>query len=93
MMPLSIHIAGGSLGGIPGSNIFLAREAPRYFTGYGIAIAVNVLAQLTALGLYFHLRNINRKREAMSQEEIYAKYTQEELDDMGNNSPLYRYEL
>lgn len=83
----------GSAGGIPGSNIFLAHEAPRYFTGYGIAIAVNVLAQTVALILYFHLRSINRKREAMSKEEIYAKYTQEELDDMGNDSPLYRYEL
>ena len=83
----------GSLGGIPGSNIFLAREAPRYFTGYGIAIAVNIIAQLTAIGLYFHLRSINRKRDAMPQDEIDAKYTQEELDDMGNNSPLYRYEL
>lgn len=88
----SIHIACGSAGGILGSNIFFSHEAPRYYTGYGICIAVNVLAQLVAIFLYFYLRAVNKKRDAMSEQEIYAKYTPEQLADMGNDSPLFRYE-
>lgn len=40
---------------------------------------------------YFILRRINKKRDAISPDEIYAKYTPEELSEMGDRSPLFRY--
>jgi hypothetical protein len=40
---------------------------------------------------YFILKRINAKRAAMDEGEIRAKYTEEELSEMGDLSPLFRY--
>lgn len=39
------------------------------------------------------LQRINKKRLSMSREEILEKYTPEELERMGDNSPLFIYTL
>lgn len=54
---------------------------------------------LTAFGVIwpgiYHLilKRINAKRAAMPVEEVMAKYTPEQLTDMGDESPLFRYSL
>lgn len=37
------------------------------------------------------LKRTNAKRDAIPAEEIHAKYTDQELSDMGDRSPLFRY--
>lgn len=37
------------------------------------------------------LKRINAKRALMSEDEIRAKYTDDELAEMGDESPLFRY--
>lgn len=65
-----------------GSNIHIARESPRYPVGFGIA---------WPMLYYFILKRINAERTRMSVEEVKAKYTHEELADMGDESPLFKY--
>lgn len=84
-------IALGNLGGAVGTNIYLAREAPHYWTGYGVSLAVVVLSIITAIYLRWQLRKINAQRESMSMEEIDSRYTEEQLAEMGDDSPLFRY--
>jgi hypothetical protein len=54
------------------------------------------LAGMVCLGVipaFFTIRaieRINAKRAAISREEIAAKYTPKQLEDMGDTSPLYR---
>lgn len=77
-----------------GSNIFMPDEAPVYSTGFGICIAM-----LTAFGViwpgiyYLILKRINSRRAAIPVEEVMTKYTPEQLTDMGDESPLFRYAL
>lgn len=40
---------------------------------------------------YFILKRINAKRAAIPAEEVHAKYTDQELSEMGDRSPLFRY--
>lgn len=40
---------------------------------------------------YFILKRINSKRAAMDENEIRSRYTEEELSEMGDTSPLFRY--
>ena len=83
----------GNLGGIVGSYIFIESESPRYPTGFGSSLgfaAAGVGACLVLETLY-HLSN--KRRAAMSETEIREKYTDEELDAMGDRSPLFRYTL
>lgn len=76
-----------------GSYIFLDREAPRYPTGFGCAFAFASAGLVCALVLEYTYKRINTKRDAMSEEEIYGRYTREELEEMGDRSPLFRYAL
>ena len=88
---MALMISVGNLGGAVGTNIYLAREAPDYWTGYGVSLGVVVLSLIAAIFLRWKLISINKKREALSVDEIYAKYSEQELINMGDNSPLFKY--
>ncbi|KAK5173938.1 uncharacterized protein LTR77_002619 [Saxophila tyrrhenica] len=88
---LGLSLTLANAGGIVGSNIFLAKEAPRYWTGYGLCMAFISIAIASALFLRFTLKRENHKRDQYSEEEIREKYTEEQLLEMGDASPLYRY--
>lgn len=100
------------LGGAVGSNIFLAKQAPHYWLGYGLALGMIAAAIISTFILRIAYGVLNKKRDQMNEEEIRAKYTEgafvlfcptlderctdfllfsEELLDMGDKSPLYRY--
>ncbi|KAK5126480.1 hypothetical protein LTR85_010716 [Meristemomyces frigidus] len=91
---MALMLSISQLGGIMGSNIFLADEAPTYPTGFGICLTMLVLfGVIWPTIYYFILRRINQKRDGISEEEVMAKYSEEELAEMGDESPLFRYAL
>lgn len=90
---MALQISIGGLGGAIGSNIYLSKEAPHYWTGYGVSLAVIAMAFFAAIFLRWKLNKINKERDAMSLEEIHSKYTEQELKEMGDRSPLFRYIL
>jgi hypothetical protein len=47
---------------------------------------------LVPLAYWWWLGRVNAKRAAMTEEEINAKYTPEDLQIMGDLSPYYKYE-
>lgn len=65
----------------------------RYPTGFGTSLAVLGFGNIIVPGLYWwYCGRINKKRDQMSKEEIDSRYTDEELAQLGDLSPLYRYE-
>ncbi|KAK0378851.1 hypothetical protein CLIM01_03822 [Colletotrichum limetticola] len=90
---IAISVMMGNLGGIIGSNIYMNEEAPHYWTGYGVSVACLSLAICCTLILRFAYDQENKKRDMISEAEVRAHYTQEELLDLGDRSPLYRYVL
>ncbi|KAH6662534.1 major facilitator superfamily domain-containing protein [Halenospora varia] len=89
---LALMLSFSQLGGIMGSNIFIATEAPTYNIGYGICLGMLVVFGVIWLVIYyFILKGINAKRAKLTKEEIFAKYSEEELAEMGDESPLFRY--
>ncbi|CAG9990003.1 unnamed protein product [Clonostachys byssicola] len=83
----------GNIGGILGSFMFLEKEAPAYPTGYGTSIGVLAAGILIAIGLEAAFIILNKRRDRVPEEEVRAKYTEQQLSDMGDKSPLYRYTL
>ncbi|BCS22289.1 uncharacterized protein APUU_30514S [Aspergillus puulaauensis] len=86
-------LAAGNLGSIIGTNVFLDREGPRYPTGYGTALGVICLGVGCAVAMEFFLWRSNQAKSRLSEDEIREQYTPEQLDAMGERSPLYRYTL
>lgn len=83
----------GNIGGIIGSFIYLEDEKPKYPTGFGVSLAFAALGIVSCSVLEFLFWRINKTRAASSEVEIRAKYTDEELEKMGDRSPLFRYTL
>ncbi|CAG9988810.1 unnamed protein product [Clonostachys byssicola] len=85
-------ISFSQLGGIVGSNVYIASTAPKYPVGFGISIGMIGAFGCVWPPLYaLILKRINAKRALMSEEEVRAKYTDDELAEMGDESPLFRY--
>ena len=77
-------IAGGNLGGIVGSNIFLLKEAPKYWTGYGVCLAIAICAAGSTFILKRSYHSDNSSRDKMTEEEIRDKYTDSQLTQLGD---------
>ena len=86
-------IALGNIGGIIGSYMFIADEAPRYPTGYGLSLGLGVLGIIAALALEWGLWMTNKKRAKVSESEVRQRYNDEELALLGDRSPLFKYHL
>ncbi|KAL4811641.1 major facilitator superfamily domain-containing protein [Aspergillus spinulosporus] len=82
----------GNVGGLIGSFIYKQDETPRYVTGYGNSFAFAAAGIIACLVLEFALFRLNRSRERFSEDEVREQYTDSELEEMGDRSPL-RYTL
>lgn len=88
---MALLISIGNVGGIIGSNIFLERQKPQYWTGYGICVAITLCAIISTFGLRVSYARSNARRDRMSMEEVQARHSKEELIMLGDKSPAYRY--
>ncbi|KAF9894342.1 hypothetical protein FE257_007845 [Aspergillus nanangensis] len=83
----------GNCGGLIGSFIFFQHESPNYPTGFGTSLAFGaggIVAVLLVSYLYYRH---NRKYEHVSTEEVRAQYSEQQLERMGDSSPLFKYTL
>lgn len=94
---MALLISVGNMGGIMGSNIYLAREKPKYTTGFAASLSMCVAAIAMTFVLRWAYGRENRKRDQLLQEHgeeaIRAKYTEEDLLMLGDKSPFFRYTL
>ncbi len=94
---MALLISVGNLGGICGSNIYIAAQKPEYPAGFGTGMGISVCAIIMAYVLRRAFAAENAKRDKLMSEktddEIRAMYTEQELLDLGDKSPFYRYTI
>jgi len=91
---MALLVSLGNLGGgLVGSNIFLDKTKPHYYLGYGLCMGIMIAGVVVAYILRVAYQRLNAQRDAMSEAEIRAKYTEEDLLNMGDLSPFFRYTL
>ncbi|EPS38004.1 hypothetical protein H072_8259 [Dactylellina haptotyla CBS 200.50] len=83
----------GNAGGIIGSYIYIEKEKPKYPTGFGASFAFAAAGIVAGLVLEYALWSINKRDASYTEDEIRQKYSEEELDRMGEKSPLFKYSL
>ncbi|EFQ33766.1 major facilitator superfamily transporter [Colletotrichum graminicola] len=83
----------GNVGGLIGSYIYIDKEAPRYPTGFGTSFAFASAGIVAAITLEVLLHRLNKNKALISEEEVRQRYTDEELDRMGEKSPLFKYAI
>lgn len=94
---LAVLISVGNLGGICGSNIFLAKQLPRYQAGYGTCLGISLAGIVAAYVLRVAYGRENKRRDELvasqSAEQLRGQYTEQELLDLGDRSVFFRYTL
>jgi dipeptide/tripeptide permease len=94
---MALFISVGNMGSIMGSNIYLAQQQPTYPLGFGLSMAMLCLAICMAIFLRFAYAAENKKRDALlaelGEEGVRAMYTEDQLVEMGDKSPFFRYSL
>lgn len=88
---MALLISMGNLGGAIGSNVYLAKQAPHYWLGYGMGAGMVFAAIVATMVLKVAFQRINKQRDQVDEAEIRAKYTEQELLELGDKSPLFRY--
>ncbi|CAH0057708.1 unnamed protein product [Clonostachys solani] len=89
---MALLICMGNFGGAIGSNIYLENQKPNYWLGFGFGLGISVAAIIATVVLKFEYQRLNRRKEAEgTEEEVRAKYGDEELTQMGDKSPLFKY--
>lgn len=82
----------GNIAGIIGANIFIVKESPKYKTGYGVAFGMLWMGALASTVLFFLMRRENAKRAAGERDDR-LKAPVEEVTNMGDYHPSFRYTL
>lgn len=93
---MALLISIGNLGGICGSNIYIASEEPRYPAGFGVSLTICALAICAAIILRFAYDWENKKRRRLIEEqgdELTHRYTEQEMLDLGDKNPFFVYTL
>lgn len=85
--------AAGNCGGIVGSFMFIDKESPQYYTGFGLGLSFGATGLLVSLLLEMIYKWTNARKARMSEAEVRARYTEDELLDMGDKSPLFKHVL
>ncbi|KAJ5153860.1 uncharacterized protein N7500_009299 [Penicillium coprophilum] len=92
-MGIAFMLSIGNAGGLIGSFIYIEAEAPMYPTGFGCSFAFAAAGVIASIVLELKLWHSNKRNDRMSREEVYERYTDEELQRMGDRSPFFKYIL
>ncbi|ORX68642.1 MFS general substrate transporter [Linderina pennispora] len=81
----------GAFGGFAASYMYPGRDAPRYLAGHVANIAVCAFVAVATLAMRVSLQTSNRRREKNPQD--ISQMTSEEIADLGDRHPNFRYRL
>ncbi|KAH8689165.1 major facilitator superfamily domain-containing protein [Talaromyces proteolyticus] len=84
---LAIQIGFGNIGGIIASNIFVSNEAPRYFVGYGVSLAMMIFCGIMSSVYAFGLTVENKRRAEGKLDDRL------QLSNIGDDDPRFRFTL
>uniref|UniRef100_A0A8H7XRE6 MFS general substrate transporter n=1 Tax=Psilocybe cubensis TaxID=181762 RepID=A0A8H7XRE6_PSICU len=94
---MAIHIGVGNFSGAIASNIYRAKDSPRFLVGHGVELMFVGIGFIVVPVLVLSYTIINRKREALQQEAINRgeanKLTKQQLRELGDRAPDFRYTL
>ncbi|KAF1817470.1 putative MFS transporter [Eremomyces bilateralis CBS 781.70] len=95
---MALLISVGNMGAIAGSNVYLAREAPVYHLGFGACLAFLCVSIIMTVVLRLSYGRENARRDRLVEElggevGVKSRYSEQELLDMGDRSPFFRYAL
>ncbi|KAL2374502.1 hypothetical protein RJ035_001821 [Blastomyces gilchristii] len=81
----------GNVSGIMTPFLYLNRDGPRYLMGHGVTLALTGFSAAIFAFMWFHYKRINKRRAAGLEDDKIAGMTEEEISEMGDRNPRFRY--
>lgn len=88
---MAIQIGIGNFGGAFASNIYRAKDKPRFIMGHAIEIGFISLGIISLLCLVTCYHFINKRRAKGIREGKYDHLSIEDLSQLGDKNPYFRY--
>ncbi|GJD00133.1 Major facilitator superfamily transporter [Colletotrichum higginsianum IMI 349063] len=83
----------GNCSGVMSSFIYQAVDKPRYIRGHAVTLSMVGMATCLYGFLWFWYSRENKQREAGRVQSKYADLSDDELAELGDESPRYRYTI
>ena len=90
---LAIFISWGNLNGVVSSNIYRAKDKPRFKLGHDVVLGYLSLAMVGTIVSLLYLSYENRARRAGKRDHRIEGKTKQEILDLGDHDPSYVYRL
>ncbi|KAM5357724.1 hypothetical protein ACJZ2D_015971 [Fusarium nematophilum] len=91
---IAMQVACGNLGGVIAAYLFLAKDAPRYYPGFGALLGLQIMALVLAIWMTIYLRRENARRDSSYKppsEHNEAERTAER--EKGDSATFFRYTI
>lgn len=83
----------GNASGVMAPFLYKNHEAPRYVRGNAVTLSLVGFAGLLYAFMWFWYHNINKRRANGLEDEKIAEMTEEEIQEMGDRNPRFRYSV
>ncbi|KAF2130037.1 high-affinity nicotinic acid transporter-like protein [Dothidotthia symphoricarpi CBS 119687] len=81
----------GNCAGIMSSFLYPTKEGPRFIKGHAVTMAMVAFAITCYAVMWFHLGRLNSRREKGEEEHLIEGMSDEEIAELGDDSPRFRY--
>ncbi|EPQ50490.1 MFS general substrate transporter [Gloeophyllum trabeum ATCC 11539] len=93
---MALHIGIGNFAGAISSNVYRSKDAPRYIVGHGIElmfVGIGFICVPLVVFLYTRINAQRDRAEREAGEKGAVVYSAQELREMGDRAPAFRYML
>ncbi|EXM09654.1 major facilitator superfamily domain-containing protein [Fusarium oxysporum II5] len=91
---IAMNVSCGNFGGIIASYLFMTKDAPRYFPGFGTLLGCQVMALILSIWMAIYLRRENARRDATHKDpSLYTEDEKQAEREKGDNATFFRYTI
>ncbi|GKU05979.1 high-affinity nicotinic acid transporter [Fusarium langsethiae] len=91
---IAMNVSCGNVGGVIAAYLFLAKDAPRYFPGFGTLLGLQIMALVLSIWMAIHLRRENARRDAVHKDpSLYTEAEKHAEREKGDNATFFRYTI
>lgn len=83
----------GNASGVMAPFLYKNYEAPRYVRGNAVTLSLVGFSGLLYVFMWFWYRNLNTRRASGLEDDKIAGMTEEEIQEMGDRNPRFRYSI
>ncbi|KAH7346000.1 high-affinity nicotinic acid transporter-like protein [Pyrenochaeta sp. MPI-SDFR-AT-0127] len=88
-----LQLSIGNCAGIMSAFIYPTMDRPRFIKGHAITMAMVAFAITCYIIMWYHLSQINTRREEGKVDHLIAGMRDEEVAELGDDSPRFRYTI